>query len=112
GVLRLAERVLHELERVVAVHVLDREQVPEDPLESDVGALAALAVGLQQRLKRLGLNIEEIGHRHAHLQFSERKLRSRLSGHSYPQVMQKALPPPHPAAMWERSLGLGKASRL
>ena len=39
GVLRLAERVAHELEREVLVDVGDREQVLEDPLEADVFAL-------------------------------------------------------------------------
>src|SRR2546422_6753361 len=53
-------RSLHELERVVAVHVLDREQVLEDPLQSDVGARAVLAVRLQERLERARLNVEEM----------------------------------------------------
>ena len=45
----------------------------KDGVRSDVGALAALAIGLEQRLERLGLNIEEMGHRHPRLQFAERK---------------------------------------
>src|SRR4029077_13431476 len=112
GVLRLAERVLHELQRVVAVDVLDREQILEDAFQSDVGAHTVLAVRLQERLERARLNVEEMGHRHARLQLCERKMRCRLSGHSNPQVMQKALPPPRPTAVRGRMLGLGKASRL
>src|SRR5256885_12653187 len=51
--------VLHELEGVVAVHVLDREHVLEHPLQSEVGALGALAVRLEQGLERQCLDVEE-----------------------------------------------------
>ncbi len=36
GVLRLADRVVHELERIVLVHVSDREDLLEYPLETHV----------------------------------------------------------------------------
>src|SRR5207237_7694310 len=44
GVLRLPKRVLHELDGVVAVAILDREQIPEPPPQPDVSALGAAAV--------------------------------------------------------------------
>src|SRR5439155_895393 len=77
-VLRLPEPVLHELEGVVPVHVLDREHVLEHPLQPDVGALGALPVRLQQRLERARLDVQEVRHRHPLLQLRERQYRQRL----------------------------------
>ena len=67
-VLRLADRVRHELERVVLVHVGDREQVAEDPVQADVGTLA---LGVQERVERAGLDIEEMRHRHPFAELAE-----------------------------------------
>src|SRR5213080_2998803 len=74
-VLRLPEPVLHELEGVVPVHVLDREHVLEHPLQPDVGALGALPVRLQKRLERARLDVQEVRHRHPLVEFCERQHR-------------------------------------
>src|SRR2546427_5728311 len=50
---RSPQTVLHELEGVVAVHVLDREHVLEHPLQSEVGALGALAVRSEEHTSEL-----------------------------------------------------------
>jgi hypothetical protein len=48
GVLRLAERVADELERRGLVEVLDREDRLEDPLQTDVVAIAPSRPELQE----------------------------------------------------------------
>src|SRR5256712_756582 len=78
GVLGLPEPVLHELEGVVPVHVLNREHVLEHALQPDVGALGALAVRLQERLERARLDVQEMRHRHPLVELSERQHRQRL----------------------------------
>src|SRR6266853_391398 len=77
-VLRLPEPVLHELEGVVPVHILDREHVLEDALQPDVGALRALSVRLQQGRERARLDVQEMRHRHPLVEFCERQPRQRL----------------------------------
>src|SRR3989449_4736896 len=77
-VLRLAEGVLHELQGVVAVHVLDREDILEHPLEPDVRPLGALAVRLQQRLERTRLDVQEMRHRHPLVDLGKRQYRQRF----------------------------------
>ncbi len=74
GVLRLAQRVLLEIEREVLVDVGDREQVLEDPFESDVFAIVSSGIQLQQRFKRAHLDVEEMGHLHPLVELSERDL--------------------------------------
>src|SRR6266581_5717897 len=78
GVLGLPEPVLHELEGVVPVHVLNREDVLEHALQPDVGALGALAVRLQQRRERARLDVQEMRHRHPLVELSERQNRQCL----------------------------------
>src|SRR5438445_155302 len=74
-VLRLPQPVLHELEGVVPVHVLDREHVLEHALQPDVGALRALPVRLQQGREGARLDVQEVRHRHPLLEFCERQHR-------------------------------------
>ncbi len=74
GVLRLAKRVADEVQREVLVDIGDREQVLEDPLESDVFAVVRSGIQLEQRLEGANLNVEEMGHRHPLLELRERNL--------------------------------------
>ena len=71
GVLRLTERVADELEREVLVDVGDREQVLEDPLESDVLAVVRGGIQLEQRLEGARLDVEEMGHFHPLVELRE-----------------------------------------
>src|SRR6059058_939028 len=77
-VLGLPEPVLHELEGVVPVHVLDREHVLEHALQPDVGALGALPVRLQEGRERARLDVQEVRHRHPLVELRERQYRQRL----------------------------------
>jgi len=72
GILGLAQRVPDEVEGVLPVHVGDREEVAEHPLQGDVLAGAADVVRDQQRVERAGLDVEEVRHRHAALVLRER----------------------------------------
>src|SRR5207248_2053785 len=67
-------RVADELEGEVLVDVGDREQVLEDPLESDVLALVRRGIRLEQRLEGAHLDVEEMGHVHALIELRERNL--------------------------------------
>ncbi len=78
GVLRLADRIALEVEREILVHVRDREQILENALEAEVLPLVLRGVALQQRLERLYLNVEEMGHLHPCLQLCERYLLQRF----------------------------------
>ena len=73
-VLRLAERVAHELEREVLVDVGDREQVLEDAFETDVLAVVRGGIQLEQRLEGARLDVEEVGHVHPLVELRERDL--------------------------------------
>jgi hypothetical protein len=70
-VLGLSQRVTQELETVLPVHVGNREEIPKDPLQGDVLAVAFL-LGNQKALKRLGLDVQEMRHGHAALALGER----------------------------------------
>src|SRR5581483_10783428 len=74
GVLRLTERILHELQREVLVDIRDRKQVLEDSLETYIFAVLARRVELQQGLEGPGLDIEEMRHLHPPGQFAKRNL--------------------------------------
>ena len=78
GVLGLTEGVANELEGEVFVDVGDREQVFEDPLESDVFAVVRSGIQLQQRLEGARLDVEEVGHFHPLVQLRERNLLDRF----------------------------------
>ena len=78
GVLGLAERVANELEREVLVDVGDREQVLEDPLETDVLAVVRSGIQLEQRLEGARLDVEEVGHLHPLRRASRRKSASSI----------------------------------
>ena len=71
GVLRIAEGELHELERVVAVHVGNREHFLEHALERNVRAITAV-LGPQERVERARLDVQEMRHRHPRLQLRKR----------------------------------------
>src|SRR5207248_7550157 len=68
-------------ERVVPVHVLNREHVLEHPLQPDVGALGTLPVRLQEGGERPRLDVQEMRHRHPLVELREREYRQRLRGH-------------------------------
>ena len=63
GVLRLTERGRDVLEREVLVDVLDREDLTEDPIETEVPLLLG-DLRLDELLERAKLNVEQIRHRH------------------------------------------------
>ena len=63
GVLRLAERGGDVLEREVLVHVRDREDFPEHPVEPEVPLLLG-RLGLDELLERPELDVEQVRHRH------------------------------------------------
>ena len=84
GVLRLAERVAHELQREVLVDVGDREQVLEDALEADVLAVVRGGIQLEQRLEGARLDVEEMGHLHPLRRASRTKSASSVSGMYHP----------------------------
>src|SRR6266705_1328817 len=106
GILGLPERVLHELEGVVPVHVLDREHVLEHPRQPDVGALGALAVRLEERLERARLDVQEVRHRHPLVELRERQNRQRLRHVETSSKCEKA-PGPRP----ERRAGVDRGAR-
>ena len=70
-VLGLAERVALELERVVLVDVGDREEVLEDPFETDILAVVGRGIQLQQGPEGLRLDVEQVGHPHPLLELAE-----------------------------------------
>ena len=82
GVLRLAQRILHELQREVLVDVRDRKEILEDALEPDVLAVLRGRVELQQRFERSRLDVEEMRHSHPARQLGKRNLLDRV-GHSH-----------------------------
>src|SRR6185312_13398486 len=57
-VLRLAQGVLHELQREVLVDVRDRKEVLEYALEPDVLAILRGSIELEERLKRPRLDVQ------------------------------------------------------
>ena len=59
--LRGAEAVLEEVQHVVPVVALDREDALEDPLQADVGALLRGDVLLEELLVGLGLDFDLVG---------------------------------------------------
>ena len=72
GLLRRAEVVAHEVERVAPVVADDRENLLEDRLQALVLALRRRHVGLEELLVGLGLDLDEVGRRLCHiLQFAE-----------------------------------------
>jgi hypothetical protein len=60
------------------VDVGDREQVLEDPFETNVLALVSGGIRLEKRFERLRLDVEEMGHFHPLLELSERNLLDRF----------------------------------
>ena len=93
GVLRLTERVANELEREVLVDVGDREQVFEDPLETDVLAVMRSGIQLEQRLEGARLDVEEVGHFHPLVELREGNLLDRFR-HCSPGNRRKTAEPP------------------
>jgi hypothetical protein len=92
GVLRLAKRVLLEVEREILVDVSDREQVLEDPFQTNVLAIVCGGVELQERLEGTHLDVEQMGHVHALLELSE----GNLLDHIYPGSPDDRRKPPLP----------------
>src|SRR6185437_2775458 len=93
GVLRLAQRVAHELQRVVLVDVRDGEEVIEDTLESDVFPVVGGGIELQQRLEGARLDVQEVGHVHPLFELTERDLLQHF-WHESPARRRKTAPPP------------------
>jgi hypothetical protein len=71
AVLRVAERIIDELERELVVDVRDREHLIEDALEADVFAFLRRGIGLQQAAESAHLHVEHVRHRHGRRQFGE-----------------------------------------
>ena len=94
GVLGFAEGVADELEREVLVDVGDREQVLEDPLETDVFAVVGGGIQLEQRLEGARLDVEEMGHVHPLIELRERNLLDR-SDIVHPDTGDRTRPTPH-----------------
>jgi len=94
GILRLAERIPDEFQRVVLVDVRDREEVLEYTLETDVLTIVGRGIQLQQRLEGARLDVEEMRHFHPLVELAERNLLHCLS-HESPTRRRKG---PSPAA--------------
>src|SRR5512140_1798937 len=94
GILRLAERITNEFQRVVLVDVRYREEVLEYALETDVLTIVGRRIQLQQRLEGARLDVEEMGHFHPLVELAERDLLHCLS-HVSPPRRRKG---PSPAA--------------
>ena len=106
GVLRLAEGVADELEREVLVDVGDREQVLEDPLETDVLAVVRGGIQLEQRLEGARLDVEEMGHLHPLRRASRTKSAFINSGMSHPRTGENGR---SPAPRRAKCAGTGRA---
>src|SRR5262249_30778661 len=100
-VLRLAERVAHELERSRFVEILDREDRLEDTLETGVGTTLGGNVALEELVVRPLLNVDQIGNVDDLLDAAERAsqtkvIRDLYRTHSVPFFMGRLPPAPDP----------------
>ena len=92
--------------------VRDGEEVFEDALKADVLALLRGGVGLEERLERSHLDVEQVGHAHALIELCERDFFNRLSHDSPAGTRWQAKRAPTPTAcVFRRGRGAEQRNR-